>query len=507
MKSKLTVIGLAAIGLAAVLLGPSVTAAQELAAERLSLIPVSVQYGTGTVRIDGMGGFLTAVEDVNLKVNLHQFSRNPAGFGDDRTSWSLDARYGSGQFTGNDPSFNGEDVSTSEIALLGGKYAPRKYGAGVAVNYVTAETSALVPPAVGQGLTYPASAEYKISSFDFRANWYIARTITVGLETTFSGEDETTAGSRLYNINHDASTFRGGLGAAWVPVEGVTVGAKGQLVNTTIKGLSAGGFHEDHLTWDRPGHLFSGQGFVDRGRVKFGIDYSEEKSEGREDVQISWSPRFELNPDQVFLVTELFTFSEDRESKRLKSRAIVNVSETLDVSAMFANQKDDSWAVSNPNAYASRTSSAIDAEGTLFAGGGSLKLLNSRMLVAGEYVLSSTKLKNQVEAGLYNREIEQNVLRLGTEYFFNETFVGRLGLSQMADKLVSTFEDAEIDDPELKLAEDGPNGSYGTTKLSTGAGFTPGGGIWQFDVAVDWVLSTDLDHRNTNISGYLKYLF
>ena len=49
--------------------------------------------------------------------------------------------------------------------------------------------------------------------------------------------------------------------------------------------------------------------------------------------------------------------------------------------------------------------------------------------------------------------------------------------------------------------------SFKTTRLAAGLGVLPAGAIWQFDMALDVALSSDLDSKLINASAYVKYLF
>ena len=105
--------------------------AQLLVNERMFLQPTRVVFGPGTVRLDGMGGFEAAVADENYEIDAYDFSRNPAGLGDDRDSWSIDTRYGHQEFVERDAASNRDNLRVNEGSFLVAYHAPGKMGLGL----------------------------------------------------------------------------------------------------------------------------------------------------------------------------------------------------------------------------------------------------------------------------------------------------------------------------------------------------------------------------------------
>ena len=50
--------------------GSGLAKAQEVSNDRFQLSPLRIQYGVGSLRLEGMGGFLIAVPDENNEINL-----------------------------------------------------------------------------------------------------------------------------------------------------------------------------------------------------------------------------------------------------------------------------------------------------------------------------------------------------------------------------------------------------------------------------------------------------
>ena len=126
------------------LLAAPMASAQEVSNERFQFSPLRIQYGLGSVRLEGMGGFLSAVPDENNEINLNDFGRNPAGFGDDRDSWVMESRYSHREYSqpvilddqgeAMPVPFGVQDLTSREAVLSFSKYAPGRYGAGVRVD-------------------------------------------------------------------------------------------------------------------------------------------------------------------------------------------------------------------------------------------------------------------------------------------------------------------------------------------------------------------------------------
>lgn len=464
--------------------GAPAAAQGQLTGQRLSLLPAQVETGPGTVRLDGMGGFETAVVDENREVTLLDYGLNPAGFSDDRDSWNLEFRYGHAEYAERDQRLPGNDLFINEGLARGGYYAPGKVGVGGQVDYVEVSAS-----------DFARSVDsFRIVGAQGMVNTYLTPKLTIGANLSLSNESEDVFSRSIYNIDHENTTLRGGVGAAFVPVRGVKLGARGELIGTKIDGESRGGFHTDSFEWSRPGRLYSVHGFIDRGRLAGGFDVTGQGLDGEESVRISWSEKFVFNPTDDVLTGEFDTFTEDRNNFQFKTRWQVAVTPKLNVSAAVQNGTEDFTVVANPNALGSQIDQEIETKSNAVIGGGSYTLLRSRLLLAAELKVGSTEVTDLTGGTETVNTRDETTVRVGGEYFFGETFVGRAGV-------ISTTDDFSLaTNPEL-------DGSFSTTRGAAGIGVTPAGGIWQFDMALDFDLSSDLDSKQLNFSAYLKHIF
>ncbi|NNF06180.1 MAG: hypothetical protein HKN21_05420, partial [Candidatus Eisenbacteria bacterium] len=158
------------------------------------------------------------------------------------------------------------------------------------------------------------------------------------------------------------------------------------------------------------------------------------------------------------------------------------------------NGSEDFTVITNPNALGSREEAEVASENSAIIGGVSWYSPAQRLLLAAEFKTASSKVQDDSPDRGVENTLDQTALRAGAEYFFGETVVGRGGLIYQIDDYA--FEDTpDLDD------------TYATVRVAGGLGLIPTGAIWQFDLALDAVLSSDLDNKQINFGAYVKYLF
>jgi hypothetical protein len=461
----------------------AVPAGAQLVFERLALVPARVETGEGTVRLDGMGGFETAVVDENHELDLYDFSRNPAGYGDDRDSWTIDLRYSHQELLERDALLSGNDVRLNSGAFLLGYHAPGKLGVGGKINFAQVQAR-------------DASTDrqkYDVVGLNLTISKYLFRWLAAGVEITQDDEGQAVFSRRIYNISHDSKVVRGGAGIGLHVIRGVTLGARGQVVSNTIDGSSRSTFHTDTFDWTRPGGLWSLHGAVNRGRLHGALDYTRQDVEGEETVDISWSERFIYNPIDVDYTANATTFTEDRTDKELRTRwRLEVVPRRVNVSFAYLKGDGNFTVVSNPNALGSLDPGTVTSSSHAAIAGGSVIILERRLLLAGEVKTASSEVAfmNRDESTLSERDVF--VVRGGGEYLLGETLVGRLGMNQTSESF--TVDGAKSD-------------RFASTGVAVGLGFLPAGAIWQLDLAYDVTVASDLETDWSRFSAYVKYLF
>jgi hypothetical protein len=465
------------------LLGGAAPLRAQLVLDRLALIPARVITAEGTVRLDGMGGFEAAVEDENFELTVHDFSGNPAGFGDDRDSWSIDLRYSHQELVERKSGLTAEnDVRLNDGSLLLGFHDPGRIGVGGRLDF--SEVSA-------RDVTQTRE-QYEVVGFSMIISKYMSRWLATGVEFSHTGEKEDVFSGAIYNISHESTTTRGGLGVGVGVTSGVVLGFRGQVIANQVDGESRSSRHNDLFDWERPGNLISLHGTLDRGRLRGAVDYTRQDLEGQESVKISWSERFAFNPTNEEYTDEVRTMSEDRLSKQLRTRWRLDVLPELSFSFASLNADEELSVITNPNALGSLLPGWVETSQRALIGGLSSVLLDQRLLVAVEVKDAEAKVREEIEEVRTETSRSEFLVRLGGEYLLGERVAGRLGVTR-------SWESFEIDG----MKDD----DYTTTNLAVGLGILPAGAIWQLDLAYDVNVDSDLETDWSRFSAYLRYLF
>jgi hypothetical protein len=487
------------------------TVAAQLIPETPSLFPMRLSSGTGTVRLDGLGGFEIAVADENNEINLWDYAANPAGYADDKDSWSIDVLYSHVEQTERDELLTeGRDNKLNSGTFGLGFHVPGNMGVGGLVDYAEA---------IGRDFTGQFN-EFRVQGFSLTASKYLVEQITVGVSVVSTGLTRDTVSPQLYDISHDGTDLRGSLGFGLEPVEGVSFGARGDLISQTIDGESRSNVHNDLFDWSRPGHLWSIHGFVDRGRIRGVVDYTRQKLEGDESVEISWSERFVFNPTDNELTGSADTFSEERNDDQLSTRWQLDVvPRRLTVSGAAASTDSDFRVIANPNALGSLSTADVTRSGSAAAVGLSWITLQQRLLVAGEAKVASSDVEDfsaVTESAILSGEfpaikntLDELTFRAGAEYLLGETLAGRLGFVHRRSEL--QFFDYDVVKESFEPEKDAQGNpvvhEYNRSMLTVGVGLVPAGAIWQLDFAYDALIGSDLNSDQSRFSAALRYLF
>lgn len=462
----------------------------QLLLDRLVTGSIPAAFELTSVRLDGMGDFQISVKDENRQINLWDFSRNPAGFGDDRDSWSGEFIYAHDESNDNNNYLRGDDLKQNSLGMQFGFHRPLKMGLGGFVNY--GKTSAQSFPDQGTDL--------ELAGWGIMGNKYIMRNLSVGLLFSMRGEKTDALSDAIYDLSHDGNTIRGGGGVAWTAVQGVTFAGYTEYNTFSRDGQSLDGAHSDNFTWDRSGWLWSVEAFVDRGRVQGAIDYRQSSGDGREEGTLSWSERFPFNPtDDPYRETTV-TFSENLSDKEFRTRWRLDVMpRTLSLSLGYARLDQDWDVAANPNRIGSLPDLTVDASYKTWIVGGSWTTLHSRLLVAGEYESGSRELTNTTTETTHEK-LDDWAIRLGGEYLIGEALAGRLGIVQSKDSY-----------SERTLLE---NRTFEYTYLNIGIGLVPEGGIWQLDLAYQPEIRSKIDpelpgvdRNRSRFAAGVRYLF
>lgn len=483
-------LSLAVLGSVLVLSG---TAQGQLLQDRLALIPPKVNLGEGTVRLDGMGGFQIAVPDENNELNLHDYSSNPAGYSDDKDSWSIDIRYTHDEYLEQSPVTAGNDIKTNDGTFILGFHRPLRLGVGGHIDYSEAIT---------RDFTH-VRKDYRVNGFGLTANKYVFPRLSLGLRVGRSGENENTLSREIYRISHTSNVLRGTLGAGYRLTRGVILGGMFEASKSTLDGESRSNVHTDVFTWDRPGHLWAVQGFVNRGRLRGAVDYSRQHREGDEAVDLSWSERFVYNPTNGAYTAHTETFSEKRTDKLFRTRWQLDVVPgELAVSGAFSTAKGDADVITNPNAIGSLTGSQIKTSGHTVMGGASWTGLAQRLLLAGEVAVETSDYESLQSDPQFKSTRDAVTGRAGLEYLLGESLAGRVGFTHTRETLKRDETDVDTGTTSRVLDD-----TYGTSVVSVGMGVVPRGAIFQLDLALQVIVKSGLETDRTRFATGVRYLF
>ena len=483
-----------AVVLSMIVLGHAAPLRAQLASDRLARFPTPLNEGTGRVRLSGMGGFDVAVPDENNEINLLDYSGNPAGFSEDRDSWTIDLRYSHAEFEEGTTSPASTDVKVNDGAFILGYHVPKKYGFGGKLDYSEAKTLD----------TFSTNTTYNLVGLELVTNYYLLKQLSLGLQGGYSSEKQDLSTTQFYSIEHEGHEPHIGGGAAYEVVPGITLGVRADAFPSKIDGTSASSTHQDNFSWDRPSNDVSAHAFVNRGRLDLGVDYDRLKVEGRESVRLSWSERFLYNPTPDDYLLETDTFSEDRSTKTFRTRAALHIIPgRLNVSAAFGKIDGNFKVITNPNVLGSLDRSDASTSATEFLAGGSYTFLEDRLMLAGEVKVRSSDFDNTGETSARSLSEDDLVLRMGGEYLIGEKLAARAGIVRGKEDLTTTTYD------ENGIASMPPeqNGSFNSWRLATGLGVIPWGAIWQLDLAYDITLQSDQKDDLSHFAAYIRYLF
>jgi hypothetical protein len=469
-------------------------ASAQLAVERLAGFPTPVEEGTGRVRLAGMGGFETAVPDENNEINLLDYTGNPAGFSEDRDSWTIDLRYSHSEFEEGRTSPVSTDVKVNDGTFILGYHLPHRFGLGGTLDYSEAKTLDM----------FSTSNTFNIVGLELISNYYLLKQLSLGVRGGYTGEQQEISTTQFYTIEHDAHQPHVGGGLAFEAARGVTLGFRADAFPTTIDGTSASSTHQDTFTWDRPGSDWAGHVFVNRGRLDLGIDYDRLKVEGKESVRLSWSERFLYNPTPDDYIKDADTFSEDRSTKTFRTRGALNVIPgRLNLSAAYGKSDGDFKVITNTNILGSLEKSDATTSTSEFLGGGSYTLMDDRLMVAGEVKVRSADFDNTGANSRRTVNEDDLVLRLGGEFLVGEKVAARAGIVRGKQDLTTT----QYDMNGIATQPPEQNGSFKSWRLATGLGIIPWGAIWQLDLAYDITLHSDQEEDLSHFAAYIRYLF
>jgi hypothetical protein len=204
--------------------------------------------------------------------------------------------------------------------------------------------------------------------------------------------------------------------------------------------VSSDDVHLDEFEWDRPqvGFDLHGTGLL-LDYITGGVLYRYHSFDGQEEMQLNWSPQFQLNPTNQTIETQLSAFEEGFRGSRFQTRWEARPPE---LPASFGLgielEQTEYWLnpFQNQNSFA--TAKNERKTGWRMTGGGSYFLPEARGLLAGEMAFGLEDNDDRVSSPAVR--VGESTFELGAaaEYAVAEPVVGRAGY-----RLILTDEDRD----------------------------------------------------------------
>jgi hypothetical protein len=480
----------ALVGLAFVL--PAGPAHAGLLNERLSREPFGVQFGPGTARLDAMG-LAIAAPDENNEINLFDFGDNPAGLLADRDAWSLDSRYEHRERFDRDPEFPGNEFLGNTYSILAAFRNTGTRAVGLSVDYLDSKLGA------------PDGDRFKYKQTRYRLIYnQMFGKLSAAAEFRYMDEKEDqTGGDAFYNIEHNTASLAGLLGASYQVHPYASLSARGAIERTNIEGRASSDAFDDNFDWERPAGSLEGQAFFDNARLKGAVTYGVTEGAGEETIDAAWSPLFVFNPGPYFVEFEATTFTEDNQIDQFRTRwEYAIVPGRARVAGSYSASGRDYTANTNPIVIGSVEERFLSDDRDELGLGGSLTLLNDRLLVGAEYGLLANTLEDLDPLTGYVEKTDIGQFNVGGEFIAADNLALRGGLS---------FRSIEREDRSTGIPEaDYRARRQGTTSeqlASFGVGWVPRGGALQIDAAYTAGIGSDYELTQNRATLYARVLF
>jgi hypothetical protein len=460
--------------------------------ERIAREPFGIRFGTGTARLDAMGLSIAATDE-NNEINLFDFGDNPAGLLADRDAWSVDARFEHRERFDRDPDFRGNDFLGNTWSLLAAFRNTGKRAVGMAIDYLDSNLGA------DSGNRF----KYKQTQYRLLYNQMFGRLAT-GLEFRYLDEKEDqTGGDDFYNIEHTSSSVMGLAGAAYQVHEYASLSARGAIERSNIEGRARSDAYDDTFDWDRPAGSLEGQAFVDHPRLKGAVTYGVTEGAGEETIDAAWSPLFIFNPGPYFVEFQATTFTEDNEIDQFRTRWEYQVVPgRARVAGSYAASGRDYSSITNPIVIGSRQERLLSDDRDQLALGGSLTLLNDRLLVGAEFGRLGNTLEDLDPLTGYVQETTIGQFSVGGEYIAADNLALRSGLTFRSIDRDDRFTGTPAADYRVRR-----QGSVSEQLVSFGAGWVPRGGALQIDASYTTGFGSDFELTQNQATLYARVLF
>lgn len=420
------------------------------------------EFSRNSARLDAMGNVWAAVEDESREINIWDYGSNVAGFLDDRDAWTGDFWAA----TRDVDRRTGTVGSSGEIVESGIQLSFRSFerALGLEGNLTVGADE------VGGGVR----ERHKFSGpyVSVIGNQTIGESMVVGLGLRIVSEEEKTTSRDPLSIEHDTSRTDVSVGLLYYLGEKIDLGASATLTRNRTAGVSSDGLHRDQYDWDRPSADVGVQVvYGAQSAVQGGAFFRYGRLDGGEELDISWSREFFLNPSGVDLSLDVPLVKEELKETEFGTRWLVELSDVMDLGAAASARSNTYDARVNPTFPSISTSADEEtSESTLTAGLAFHPV--SVLTLAGQIDVGEQTLDAIVLDNPQTETTSVTSVGVGLEYFWRSDLALRGGF-----RLDTRTEDLEAEGETSSV-------DFETREISAGAGWAPGGGVFLLDLAV-----------------------
>ena len=480
---------------AALLAAGSRAQAQYIAFESDELgLPFPVQ--DQVPRLQAMGGLQWIIPDENNELNLSDFGDNVAGVAADKDGWSIDSWYGQQRhrsdflFSQGGPLLAQSETIRQEVVNTEAVY---RNGRGRAIGLFYQWDHQEIDRRLGndsktRGPRLGGLWNERVWRFD------------LGARVTAWSDDQTLKTADVFDVSHSSQTWIASFGAI-TELAGVDLGTQVEINRTRIDGVSRdpSGFHQDDFRWERPSTKFRISAALPPGsNLEAAVNVSFLRLRGNEEVKISWSDRFPLNPSQFLYVKKAPTFKEEEDGVSLEGRALYWLAGELRATVFGRFEDFSANVVEAANFKGSRREQDVEQSTVTLGGGLGTTLLDGKLQIGiegqGRFQDTKTALIRS-SSDISGRALEG---RVGVEWFPRPNLALRGGYGRNAI-------DTDLDEPfTLQIGN----------VISAGIGYTPRGGMIRVDAVARLVDRTpdeeggaELENDRIELGLFTRLLF
>jgi hypothetical protein len=270
-----------------------------------------------SARLEALGGLRVSIEDDESRVELFDFTDNPAGLLADRDTSSVEQFSDYGDFSdglyGLDHSVVqrqnvvraalrrshtwvvGLDASYGDLKASRHDLYPSPDGSRFIRDFDMPIVSVLTPQSGDR--TFGAQIGAPRGRLTYARSFWSR--LTMGVRTSYVHESEDRKVVTTYPLDHtsrSASITGGALYDLDVLGGGITAGTFASYSSDKVVGRSETALNHDRYDWWRPQVLYGGQLAVRAGWVRGIVDGRHRSFNGEEVASINWAPFFFLNP-------------------------------------------------------------------------------------------------------------------------------------------------------------------------------------------------------------------